>query len=515
MILMMHRMELSNLIKEGGSGLARILVVDDEREMGNFFRFFLEDKNYEITVVENGLQAREALQEYFHLVLLDLKLPDTDGITLLKEIKARYPTSEVLIMTGYSTVKSAVEAIQLGAYDYLEKPFDNLDALEAILGRALSRALARREVREDDELTRRKQVLKSVGFVAGKSEKMQRLLTIAEKLADKNITMLIRGETGTGKEVLARYIHAVSSRSQQDFLAINCGAFTEALLESELFGHEKGAFTGAASQHRGIFELANRGTLFLDEIGDAAQAIQVKLLRVLETGEIFRVGGEKPIRVDTRVIAATNAPLEKLVAEKRFREDLFYRLDVVTLELPPLRERREDIHLLAEHFLKSHYEERPLRLSSEVVAALTRYNWPGNIRELANVIAQTAAVCDGPTVLMEHLPSKITEVTEQNKGHLKNGMEIVLQPTALSALPPEQKWLDEVAASLDNFIDQVDIKAGFDLPGYLDSIKEVSNESTRKLIEKSLDASGGRYPQAAKWLKTTPRVLRYLYKEKK
>lgn len=355
--------------------MARILVVDDEREMGNFFRFFLEDKNYEITVAENGLQAREALQEYFHLVLLDLKLPDTDGITLLKEIKARYPTSEVLIMTGYSTVKSAVEAIQLGAYDYLEKPFDNLDALEAILGRALSRALARREVREDDELTRRKQVLKSVGFVAGKSEKMQRLLTIAEKLADKNITMLIRGETGTGKEVLARYIHAVSSRSQQDFLAINCGAFTEALLESELFGHEKGAFTGAASQHRGIFELANRGTLFLDEIGDAAQAIQVKLLRVLETGEIFRVGGEKPIRVDTRVIAATNAPLEKLVAEKRFREDLFYRLDVVTLELPPLRERREDIHLLAEHFLKSHYEERPLRLSSEVVAALTRYNW--------------------------------------------------------------------------------------------------------------------------------------------
>jgi two-component system NtrC family response regulator len=285
-------MELSNLIKEGGSGLARILVVDDEREMGNFFRFFLEDKNYEITVAENGLQAREALQEYFHLVLLDLKLPDTDGITLLKEIKARYPTSEVLIMTGYSTVKSAVEAIQLGAYDYLEKPFDNLDALEAILGRALSRALARREVREDDELTRRKQVLKSVGFVAGKSEKMQRLLTIAEKLADKNITMLIRGETGTGKEVLARYIHAVSSRSQQDFLAINCGAFTEALLESELFGHEKGAFTGAASQHRGIFELANRGTLFLDEIGDAAQAIQVKLLRVLETGEIFRVSVE-------------------------------------------------------------------------------------------------------------------------------------------------------------------------------------------------------------------------------
>lgn len=494
--------------------MARILVVDDEVEMGNFFKFFLEDKNHEITVAENGLQAREALQEYFHLVLLDLKLPDTDGITLLKEIKARYPTSEVLIMTGYSTVKSAVEAIQLGAYDYLEKPFENLDALEAILARALSRALARRELREDEELTRRKQVLKSVGFVAGRSEKMQRLLTISEKLAAKNITILIRGETGTGKEVLARYIHAVSSRSEQDFLAINCGAFTEALLESELFGHEKGAFTGAVSQHKGIFEQANRGTLFLDEIGEATPAIQVKLLRVLETGEIFRVGGERPIRVDTRVIAATNAPLEKLVAEKKFREDLFYRLDVVTLVLPPLRERCEDIHLLAEHFLKRHYgKERPLRLSPKVVAALTRYSWPGNIRELANVIAQMAAICDGPTVLMEHLPSKITE---QNRGEfLDDGRETAPLSKALPVLSPEEKLMDEVTANLDTFIDKVDVKAGFDLPAFLDSIKEVSNEAAKKLIEKGLDASGGRYPQTAEWLKTTPRVLRYLYKEKK
>lgn len=496
--------------------MARILVVDDEVEMGNFFKFFLESKNHEIMVAENGLQARETLKEYFHLVLLDLKLPDTDGITLLKEIKTRYPTSEVVIMTGYSTVKSAVEAIQLGAYDYLEKPFDDLDALEAIIERALSRALARRELRDDEELTRRKQVLKSVGFVAGRSEKMQRLLTIAEKLATKNITILIRGETGTGKEVLARYIHAVSSRSEQNFLAINCGAFTESILESELFGHEKGAFTGAVSQHKGIFELANHGTLFLDEIGEAAPPIQVKLLRVLETGEIFRVGGEKPIRVDTRVIAATNAPLEKLVAEKKFREDLFYRLDVVTLVLPPLRERREDIPLLAEHFLKKHYgKERPLRLSTEVVGALTNYNWPGNIRELANVIAQAAAVCDGHTVLMEHLPSKIRE---QNRGeYLDVGMQAVpfQEQKPIPQLTLEQKWLDDVAASLNNFIDQVDVRAGFDLPAFLDSIKEVSDEAAKKLIEKSLETSGGRYPQAAEWLKTTPRVLRYLYKEKK
>ncbi|HHY40262.1 MAG TPA: sigma-54-dependent Fis family transcriptional regulator, partial [Syntrophaceticus sp.] len=282
--------------------------------MGNFFNFFLDGKGHEITVAENGNDARKAFQDFYHLVLLDLKLPDVSGITLLKEIKARHPDTEVIIMTGYSTVKSAVEAIQLGAYDYLEKPFDNLDALEGIINRALSRALAKGEPHDDEEMVRRKATLKKVGFVAGRSEKMQRLLTVAERLAKKNITILIRGETGTGKEVLARYIHAVSNRAAKPFLAINCGAFSETLLDSELFGHEKGAFTGATSQHKGIFEVAHRGTLFLDEIGEASLPIQVKLLRVLETGEIFRLGGESPIRVDTRLIAATNAPLEKLVA---------------------------------------------------------------------------------------------------------------------------------------------------------------------------------------------------------
>lgn len=495
--------------------MARILVVDDEVEMCNFFKFFLEGKEHEIEVAGNGAQAREALQHYFHLVLLDLKLPDSDGITLLKEIKNRYPTTEVVMMTGYSTVKTAVEAIQLGAYDYLEKPFENLDDLEMIMGRALSRALARREVRDDEVLTRRKQKLASVGFVAGKSEKMQRLLTIAEKLAIKNITMLIRGETGTGKEVLARYIHAVSPRSDNDFLAINCGAFTEALLESELFGHEKGAFTGAVSQHKGIFEQANHGTLFLDEIGEASSAIQVKLLRVLETGEVFRVGGEKPIRVDTRVIAATNAPLEELVAEKRFREDLFYRLDVVTLVLPPLRERREDLPLLAEHFLKRHYsKERPLRLSENAALALSNYNWPGNIRELANVIAQVAAICEGSTIMVEHLPKKVIE-NKENKIKQEPQQDVPFQQTVTNPPPTsEQDWLNGVIANLDAYIEQIDVKNGFDLPAFLDSLKDVSNEAVKKIIAKSLDESGDRYPKAAKWLKTTPRVLRYLYKEK-
>lgn len=481
---------------------ARILAVDDELEMCNFFKFFLEAKGHEVVVAQNGRQAKEALQRPFHLALLDLKLPDTDGLTLLREIKARHPKCEVLVMTGYAAVKSAVEAVQLGAFDYLEKPFADLDALEAVIDRALSRALAQEEPL-DEAFAQRKEVLAKIGLITGKSEKMQRLLMIAEKLAQKEITLLIRGETGTGKELLARYIHAVSPRAEQPFLAINCGALPESLLESELFGHEKGAFTGATGQHKGIFELAHRGTLFLDEIGDASPAIQVKLLRVLETGEILRVGGEKPIRVNTRVIAATNAPLEKLVEEKKFREDLFYRLDVVTLSLPPLRERREDIGLLAEHFLKRYYQpgEAP-RLSAEVIEALTNYDWPGNIRELVNVMAQVAALCDGPVVLREHLPSKLTESIKIKAGG------------SGTTSSPEQKWLAEITASLEKFAEQVDFTAGFELSYFLEELKKSMFRATRHLITRALKEAGGSYTQAAEWFRTTPRVLRYLNKEK-
>lgn len=399
---------------------ARILVVDDELEMGNFFKFLLEAKGNEVVFAQNGRQAREAFRQPFNLALLDLKLPDTDGLTLLREIKTQQPGCEVIVMTGYATVKSAVEAIQLGAFDYIEKPFTELETLENVIDRALARGLAQGEASDEtasEALLLRKEILEKIGLITGKSEKMQRLLTIAEKLAQKNITILIRGETGTGKELLARFIHAVSPRAGQPFLAVNCGALPENLLESELFGHEKGAFTGASGQHKGIFELAHRGTLFLDEIGEANITVQVKLLRVLETGEILRVGGEKPIRVDTRVIAATNAPLEELVEKKGFREDLFYRLDVVTLTLPPLRERREDICLLAEHFLARHYPKgNAPHLSAEVVEALTNYDWPGNIRELSNVMAQVAALCDTSTVLIEHLPPKITRRSKKRAG---------------------------------------------------------------------------------------------------
>jgi two-component system NtrC family response regulator len=476
---------------------AKVLIVDDETEMGNFFRFLLGAKGYEVFVAENGKQARELFQTSFHLALLDLKLPDTDGLTLLRELKLQQPQCEVLVMTGYSTVKSAVEAIQLGAFDYLEKPFDDLDALEEIIGRAINRALVSGDHtgQEDDA---RKQIMETLGFVPGQSEQMRRLLMIAGKLAQKHITLLLRGETGTGKEVLAHYIHAVSPRANQPFLAINCGALPENLLESELFGHEKGAFTGASGQHKGIFELAHRGTLFLDEIGDASLTIQVKLLRVLESGEIVRVGGEKPIRVDTRVIAATNAPLEQLVKERRFREDLFYRLDVVTLTLPPLRDRRDDVCLLAEHFLTRHYETgRTPVLGREVCAALTSYDWPGNIRELSNVMAQVAALCDVATVLPEHLPPKLQTLASE--------------PGAGSA---HKRWLHQLDSCLQVMAEQVDIAGGFDLQDFMDEAKKSISLNVRSLIGRALDEADGQYAQAAEWLGTTPRVLRYLHDEK-
>lgn len=482
---------------------ARILVVDDEREVGNFFSALLELKGHQVEIATNGKQASEAFNKPFHLALIDLKLPDINGLTLLRDLKNRQPDCEAVMMTGYATVKSAVEAIQLGAFDFLEKPFCDIASLEKVIEGALTRAATRQE----GFLEQRKQLLQSLGFITGYSDKMQRLLLMAEKLAQKNITILLRGETGTGKELLARYIHAVSPRAEQPFFAINCGALPDSLLESELFGYEKGAFTGATGQRKGIFELAHRGTLFLDEIGDASLAIQVKLLRVLETGEILRVGGEKPVRVDVRVIAATNADLEGLVKQKRFREDLFYRLDVVTLTLPPLRERQEDIPLLAEYFLKRHcLPGKEPQLSLEVIKALQNYEWPGNIRELANTIARVAVVCNTPVVLREHLPPKIcnkgTKLPEYREGSEK------VQNCVHGEL------FSELQEKLRLYLQKIDLSGGFDLPRFLLNLKQMEIDSVHFLIDRALKESLGKYPVAAKLLKTTPRTLRYLRKEK-
>jgi len=384
---------------------AKVLIIDDEIEVGTFFRRLLKKGDYDLTVVLNCAEANKALRETrFNVAMVDLKLPDTDGLTLLQQIKELQPTCEAIIMTGYSTTRTAVKAIQLGAFDYIEKPFDDIKMLENLIQKAMdygNQTLMERYCNKEWS-----DIANKIGFQVGTSQVMHKLVTIAHKIAKKNINVLIQGETGTGKEVLARFIHAAGYRAKKAFIPVNCGAFAENLLESELFGHEKGSFTGAGSLRKGIFELANGGTLFLDEVGEASLAIQVKLLRVLETGEFLRVGGEKPVKTDVRVIAATNTNLEQLMVEKTFREDLFYRLDVVRLELPPLRERREDIPVMAEHFVKK--LNTRVNITREALEILRHYHWPGNIRELANAIRQAVALCDGKNIQPENLNSKLT-----------------------------------------------------------------------------------------------------------
>ncbi|MDO3377285.1 sigma-54-dependent transcriptional regulator [Geoalkalibacter halelectricus] len=379
--------------------VTRVLIVDDEADVCNFLRRLLSRKGYAVTTATNEAETLAALHgAAYQVAMVDLKLPDTDGLTLLRQIKAHHPACEVIIMTGFSTIKTAVSAMQMGAYEYVEKPFDDIAEIEVLIHKAARHGSLGAGAGGDEEWAG---VARAVGLQVGRSQAMRRLVSLAYKIANKNINVLIQGKTGSGKEVLARFIHAASSRADQAFFPINCAALPENMLESELFGHERGSFTGAGSLRRGIFELAHRGTLFLDEIGDAGPAIQVKLLRVLETGEFMRVGGEKPIRGNVRLISASNVDLWEAVGKKTFREDLYYRLNVVRLELPSLAERREDIPALAEYFVRQNNPD--LTLAPAVVSLLQEHSWPGNIRELVNVLRRAAALCSGPTILPKHL----------------------------------------------------------------------------------------------------------------
>ncbi|WP_238457700.1 sigma-54-dependent transcriptional regulator [Desulforamulus ferrireducens] len=390
-----------------GDHVPGILIIDDEQHVGTFFSRLLRDKGYRLGVASSGAQAYELIERArFNVAMVDLKLPDADGLSLLQHIKKEQPQCEVIIMTGYSTTRTAVKAIQYGAFDYIEKPFDDIALVEQLIEKALSFGKTAGQPGKSHSWSK---VAEEIGFQVGTTPQMIKLVSIAERIATKDINVLIHGETGTGKEVLAKFIHAASHRADKPFLAINCGALPENLLESELFGHERGSFTGASVQRKGIFELANNGTLFLDEIGEASLSIQVKLLRVLETGEFLRVGGEKPVKTNVRIIAATNVDLEEAVSQKAFREDLFYRLDVIRLELPPLRERKEDIPQLVEYFMQRYFERTssPLPIfSPSCMESMMNYHWPGNIRELANSVEQALALCDGNTILPEHLAGK-------------------------------------------------------------------------------------------------------------
>ncbi|WP_066636646.1 sigma-54-dependent transcriptional regulator [Desulfolucanica intricata] len=432
-----------------------ILIIDDEVDVGNFFRRLLRNSGYQVSVVLSGKEAREQINtRSFHVAVVDLKLPDANGLELLQEIKTIQPNCEVIIMTGYSTTKTAVKAIQSGAFDYIEKPFDNITEVESLIHKALE--FGKKVLGDNSSQPEWLETAVKIGFEVGNTPGMLRLVSMADKIARKNINVLIHGETGTGKEVLARFVHAASNRVEQPFIAVNCGALPESLLESELFGHEKGSFTGASSQRKGIFELANKGTLFLDEVGEASLPIQVKLLRVLETGEFMRVGGEKPIKTDVRVIAATNVDLEKAVQEKTFREDLFYRLDVVRLEIPPLRERRDDIPILVKHFLQkfnNKYGDKVPQVSVDAMDLLSKYSWPGNIRELSNTIDHAMAICDGQTILPMHLSDKITSQTSKplKQGDAAAGVSnITMHGFNNHKIAEIETHLKKILAELDN-----------------------------------------------------------------
>ena len=383
-----------------------LLLVDDDPTFRSVMASELSRRGYGVVAVASGYEALKRISEVdADVILLDLRLPDIDGIEVLARLQEKDPAAGVVVLTGHGTIDTAIQAIRLGAYDYLEKPCP-IEKLE----------MAVRKTSEHGRLIKRQRVLED-GYAApnvfpglvGSSPAFRKLLDNVARIARAETTTLILGETGAGKEIVATLLHAQSPRSEAPFVVVDCAALHEELLQSELFGHERGAFTGATRQKHGLFEVANGGTIFLDEVGDTSLEIQAKLLRVLETGRFRRLGGTAETSVDVRIVAATNRNLEQAISRRHFREDLFYRLATLTIEIPPLRARGDDIRLLAEHFTKRFNDRLSVsrRIGPAALAALVRYNWPGNVRELIHVMEQAVVLCDGDVIEVNDLPDPI------------------------------------------------------------------------------------------------------------
>jgi DNA-binding NtrC family response regulator len=391
----------------------RILIVDDEPRVRTSLKMVLEPA-YEVLQAADAQEGLDLFRrEGPHLVLLDVILPGMDGLAVLEKLQAEDRSIPVIMLTGTKAVKTAVDAMKLGAADYISKPFE-IDELRIIIAKALENQELEREVRY-----LRAQVVHRYGFhnLIGKSSAMQEIYSKIEQVADSRTTVMIAGESGTGKELVARALHYNSARRDRPFVALNCAALPETLIESELFGHEKGSFTDATARRVGQFELAHTGTLFLDEIGDLSPTTQAKLLRVLQEREFTRIGGVQPIKVDVRIVAATNKSLDELVRRGTFREDLYYRINVISLYLPPLRERGEDVALLAKHFLSKRNEEDKRAaqdFSKEALELICRYPWPGNVRELQNVIEQAVLWSQGAPIIPDHLPNSLKSDTKSS-----------------------------------------------------------------------------------------------------
>jgi two-component system response regulator PilR (NtrC family) len=447
----------------------KVLVVDDEQSLRDVLSIMLKRAGYAVTSAMDGEEAIELLnREIFDLVITDLRMPKIDGMEVLKAVRSVSPETVVLIITAFATADSAVEAMKQGAYDYLTKPFQ-VDEVQLIIRNALEK---RRLTTENMLLKREMASQSSFSQLVGQSEAMQKVFDVVRKVADSKSNVLICGESGTGKELVARAIHYNSARSAHPFVAVNCSAVPETLLESELFGHMKGSFTGAISNKAGLFEIADGGTIFLDEIGDTTPTIQVKLLRVIQEREFRRVGGNQDIKVDVRVVAATNRDLEKAVAEGSFREDLYYRLDVIPIRLPPLRMRTGDIPLLVNHFLERFSKEsgrpKPM-IGSEAMHVLLGHEWRGNVRELENLIERVVAFStEGP----------VTEAEVRG-------------------------WLHRPATQLQQQAMPLDLTdEGLDLEGLINGIE-------KDLLLKALERSKWVKKKAARMLRLNTRSFRY------
>jgi two-component system response regulator PilR (NtrC family) len=450
---------------EEARGVKRILIVDDEQSMREMLAILLKKEGLDVRSAGSRAEAAEALRHGpVDVVLTDVKLPDGDGLEILRHVKAASPETAVVVMTAYGTAEMAVAARKLGAEAYILKPFD-VDELRIVV----RDTLANRRLREEN-LRLKREVGQTFGLdrVIGVSQVMASLFEMVRAIAPTSSTVLVTGESGSGKELVARAIHGLSGRPDGPFVSINCGALPDTLLESELFGHVKGAFTDAHQSKKGLFEAAHGGTLFLDEVGETSLAMQVKLLRALQERRIRRVGGTDETEVDVRVIAATNAPLEELVKQKRFREDLYYRLQVIPIHTPALRDRREDIPLLAEHFTSRFAHQmgkRVAKVSEEAMTLLQAFSWPGNVRQLENVIERAVALETTEAVLPERLPDSVR------------------RPQRSQALPA--------------------IGDGFSLDSYLQSVEA-------RLVAEALERSAGDRAEAARLLGISSRALRYL-----
>jgi two-component system nitrogen regulation response regulator GlnG len=388
--------------------MSKLLLIDDEEDVRYSLQRILAAEEIELATAASGEEGLKVIPKFKpDLVLMDVRMTGMTGLETLRKIRATHPKLLVILMTAYGTTQTAIEAMKLGAYDYLLKPFDALK-LKEIIAHALKAA------RDMQQVVSYQPLLQSEDYelgIIGRSGPMQQVFKLIGQVAATNTTVLITGESGTGKELVARAIYHHGNRAQQPFLAVNCAAIPEQLLESELFGHERGAFTGATEQRIGKFEQCHQGTIFLDEIGDMTPATQTKILRVLQSGTFERVGGNAPIQADVRVIAATNKPLEAAVAAHQFREDLFYRLNVVRIHLPPLRERRDDIPLLVNYFLEKIAREqsrKPKSIAGAAVKLLGKYHWPGNVRELENAIRRAQVLARGDAILSGDLPPEIS-----------------------------------------------------------------------------------------------------------